>query len=345
MKKIYLVKLTEGDGTTLEGHRGNREYLFDCLALEVKDGQHNFVHAFHTDSVPSEHVESCRELGRVEAFEMVYGKKMSPMPRSETAPVSRQPPGRSLPTWASCVRWNWSPVVGRSRHPQNCSIERTCKREPDRGTVIGSRCFMKFLFHVPRKPRSPVTWASRQCNPQGLKRGLLGMWIFPCLDLGIGSQESRAPVTQAQLSQDSQRAGDDSPVTVCPSEPPTQRHHGSLGSCLVRSNPVVTQGPCTRTAPAGRSAILSSASARQYDVRPPTTGIGSRLNLGRGWEVAETFSVGSGSLEAPNDYIDVPVPGRQPRRASGHHPGCMAIGAYSGGRTRMLTTFFWGPSA
>ena len=73
---------------------------------------------------------------------------------------------------------------------------------------------MKFLFHVPRKPRSPVTWASRQCNPQGLKRGLLGMWIFPCLDLGIGSQESRAPVTQAQLSQDSQRAGNDSPVTT-----------------------------------------------------------------------------------------------------------------------------------
>ena len=74
MKKIYLVKLIEGDGTTLEGHRGNREYLFDCLALEVKDGQHNFVHGYHTDSVPSEKVESCRELSHEEAFKMIHGE-------------------------------------------------------------------------------------------------------------------------------------------------------------------------------------------------------------------------------------------------------------------------------
>lgn len=48
-KRIYLVKLTAGDCTPLD-----------------------FVHGYHTDSVPFDRVLSCRELTRQEAFEMVH---------------------------------------------------------------------------------------------------------------------------------------------------------------------------------------------------------------------------------------------------------------------------------
>jgi hypothetical protein len=43
-------------------------------------------------------------------------------------------------------------------------------------------------------------------------------------------------------------------------ESPTRGQPGDFRSCLVRSNPANSQGPCTRTAPAGRSATFCTDS-------------------------------------------------------------------------------------
>jgi hypothetical protein len=78
MKKIYLVKLRPGTSKTLlEGPIGDDKYLFDCWAHEERDGQHRFLHGCHTDSVPSDRVESCRELSREEVNRLVYGEPKS----------------------------------------------------------------------------------------------------------------------------------------------------------------------------------------------------------------------------------------------------------------------------
>jgi hypothetical protein len=74
MKKVFLVKLRAGAFAQLEGPLGNGEYLFDCVAHEEKDGEHHFLHGFHTDSVPCELVASCHELSRAQANRLVYGE-------------------------------------------------------------------------------------------------------------------------------------------------------------------------------------------------------------------------------------------------------------------------------
>lgn len=70
-KKIYLVKLVnDGPHPNLEGYRGNREHLFDCLAYEEVDGEHVFLHGFHSDTIPTEEVESIREMTWDEAMKL-----------------------------------------------------------------------------------------------------------------------------------------------------------------------------------------------------------------------------------------------------------------------------------
>jgi len=66
-KRIYLVKLTAGDCTPLD-----------------------FVHGYHTDSVPFDRVLSCRELTRQEAFEMIHPEHV----KQRTPPLQRPSPSK-----------------------------------------------------------------------------------------------------------------------------------------------------------------------------------------------------------------------------------------------------------
>ena len=67
MKKIYLVKVRDGDATTLPGYRGGGEYLVECFALVPWNGEHQFLQGFRTIKVKSSRVESCREVSHKEA--------------------------------------------------------------------------------------------------------------------------------------------------------------------------------------------------------------------------------------------------------------------------------------
>lgn len=90
--------------------------------------------------------------------------------------------------------------------------------------------------------------------------------------------------------------------------------------------------------PTAHTGHLLSASARRYDVRPFTTGLGLRLNRGRMREVARTFLVADGALEAQVTTAHCRFRAGNLCGVRGRFLGVWQSAATSGGRTRTLTT-------